>query len=110
VSDQLAIPVGELLRDVGMARTLDAEPQAWIDRALDELRIFAALPEWRTFKTEDFRAWLAGRMPPPHDHHVWGGFTARACKAGVIRWTGRYAASVSPKTHAHPVKLWEGLN
>jgi hypothetical protein len=106
--NQVAIDVGSVLRDVGIHRTLESEGDEWIDRAMRELRTFAALPEWRTFKMEDFRAWAGNRIPAPHTHKVWGGFTARACKAHVIRWTGRYAASVSPKTHAHPVKLWEG--
>jgi hypothetical protein len=101
---QMSIPIGEVLRDVGMARTLDAEPQTWLTNALEALRLFASRPEWSTFKLEDFRAWYAVQ---PHDAHVWGAFTTKACKAGVIRWTGRYANSVSPKTHAHPVKVWE---
>jgi hypothetical protein len=55
------------------------------------------------FKTEDFRAWY---KQDPHDHHVWGALTNRACKAGIIAWTCRYAPSTSPKTHGHPVKVW----
>lgn len=105
--DQLAIPVAEVLRDVGIARALEAESAAWLDRAMRELRVFASLPEWRRFKTEDFRAWLLSRMESPHDSHVWGALTNRACREGVIRWTGIYVASVSPRTHAHPVKQWE---
>lgn len=104
---QAEINVGAILRDVGIAQTLEVESDAWLDRALDELRRFAAMPEWREFKAEDFRAWLMNRMPAPHTHKVWGGFTSRAARAGIIRWTGRYAQSVSPKTHAHPVKVWE---
>lgn len=104
--NQLAIPVAELLRDVGMARTLYVEGEDWIDLAMRELRVFVTLPGWSEFKTEDFRAWLAGRMPQPHSPNVWGAFTNRACRENVIRWTGRYVPSVSPKTHAHPVKLW----
>lgn len=105
--NQLAIDIAPILRDVGMAQTLKAEGDEWIDKALRELRTFCAQPGWALFKTEDFRAWLASRMPPPHSPAVWGAFTNRACKAGIIRWTGRYVTSVSPKTHAHPVKQWE---
>lgn len=107
MSEQLSIDVGSLLRDVGMARTLEAESDSWLDRAMRELRIFSRLPEWSSFKTEDFRAWLLDRMAPPHDHHVWGALTNRACRERVIRWTGRHVQSVSPRTHGHYVKLWE---
>jgi len=108
MSDQLAIPIGEVLRDVGMMRTLEAESEAWIDRALDQMRLFARIPGWQEFKTEDFRAWVAPRIGHPHSANVWGALTTKACKRGIIRWTGRYVASVSEKTHAHPVKLWRG--
>lgn len=108
MSEQLSINIAEHLRDVGMARTLDVERDDWIEGAVDALRRFSRLPEWREFKTEDFRAWyLAENYEPPHDHHVWGALTNRAAKAGVIRFSGRYAPSVSPRTHAHPVKVWE---
>lgn len=104
---QYEIDVGAALRDVGMARALEVEPEGWLDGAMGALKRFAALPEWREFKTEDFRAWFIGEgYDQPHDHHVWGALTNRAVKAGVIRFTGRYATSVSPKTHAHPVKVW----
>jgi hypothetical protein len=98
---------GRALAEQGMARTLEVEPEEWIENALAALRIFAAQPCWREFKMEAFRAWYVttgGRNP--HDHHVWGAFTNRAMKAGIIVFTGRYAPSVSPKTHGHPVKVW----
>lgn len=104
--NQLAIDVGAALRDVGIARTMEAEGETWMLRALDELRRFSSDPSWSEFKTEDFRVWLAGFLPPPHSSNVWGALTRRACLEGIIRWTGKYAPSVSPKTHAHPVKVW----
>lgn len=97
------------LADRGMQRALDAEREEWLLRALEALRRFAALPEWSDFKMEDFRAWCGSQgIAAPHSHKVWGALTHRACRAGVIRFTDRYAASVSPKTHAHPVKIWRG--
>jgi hypothetical protein len=105
--EQLAIDTGSILRDVGMARTLDAEPETWIEGALAALAVFASLPEWSTFKTEDFRAWYLDQgYPQPHDAHVWGALTNRASRDRVIRFTGSYAPTVSPRTHAHPVKVW----
>lgn len=96
------------LADAGMAKTLASERDEWLEGALKALREFSRQPAWSEFKTEDFRAWYAYQgLPQPHDHHVWGALTNMACRAGVIRFTGRYRASVSPKTHAHPVKVWE---
>lgn len=107
MSEQLAIDyTARDLGERGMARTLDAESDTWLDAALQALERFGAITGWHEFKTEDFRAWYESQNPPPHDHHVWGALTNRASKRGVIRWTGRYSPSVSPKTHGHPVKVW----
>lgn len=106
--EQLTIDHAIRLAEQGMAQTLDAEPEGWLEAAVSAMRQFVRLPGWHHFKSEDFRAWYLERgFPPPHDHHVWGALTNRASRAGVIRFTGRYAASISPKTHGHPVKVWE---
>jgi len=99
----IAFPTARQLAEMGMAKTLEAEREEWITGALDALKRFASLPEWETFKLEDFRAWWPHS---PHDHHVYGAFTNRACKAGIIRFTGNFARSVSPRTHGHYVKIW----
>lgn len=101
--------LGRELAERGMAQTLEAERESWIEGVVAALRIFAALPEWREFKVEDFRAWyLAEKLPQPHDHHCWGAITNRASSANVIRFTGRYTTSVSPKTRGHYVRIWTG--
>lgn len=98
---------GRELAEDGMARTLEAEREAWIAAALVALRSFTTLAGWSEFKTEDFRAWaLQNGLGEPHDHHVWGALTNMATRQNIIRWTKRYAPSVSPKTHGHPVKVW----
>lgn len=105
--NQLAIPVGELLRDVGISRTLETEGDRWLEQAIAALRRFVTDPAWREFALEDFRAWYVGEgYPQPHSHKVWGGFTTRAARRGVIVATGRYRRAVSPATHAHPVQIW----
>lgn len=102
VSEQLGIEFsGRALKEEGMARTLEAEHDAWITAALFALRHFAIARG--EFKTEDFRDWYT---EAPHDHHVWGALTNRACKAGIIAWTGKFAPSESPRTHGHHVKVW----
>ena len=97
------------LGEIGMAKTLEAEREEWITEALQALKVFSRMPAWCRFKCEDFRAWytLAGGSAP-HHFNVWGALTNRAARDGLIRFTGSYAPSVSPKTHGHPVKVWEG--
>lgn len=95
------------LAEAGMARTLNAERDGWLEQAIKSLRIFAALPGHEQFKMEDFRWWYADAgLPQPHDHHCWGAFTNRARQAGAIEDTGRFATSKSPKTHGHMVRVW----
>lgn len=104
--EQLAIDLtARSLGEMGMQRTLEAERDEWVQSALAAMVTFA--DGCAEFKTEDFRAWYAHRASQPHDHHVWGAITNMACRAGTIRWTGRFAASVSAKTHGHPVRVWE---
>lgn len=97
---------GRQLGQAGMQRTLDAEREEWLRAALEALPRFAGSIGWHEFKTEDFRVWFEPQAGRPHDHHCWGAVTNMARQLGIIRWTGRYAPSVSPKTHGHPVRVW----
>jgi hypothetical protein len=100
--------LGHALAEQGMARTLAAEHERWIHDAIDALQRFGHLPGWHQFKAEDFRIWWLGNGgSEPHDHHCWGAITSRACRAGLIRFTGRFAPSVSPATRGHYVRIWE---
>jgi hypothetical protein len=101
------VTLSRALGEQGMQRTLEAEREEWVSEALQALQAFAKLPGWQTFKTEDFRYWwLSHGGSEPHAHHCWGAVTNVAAKKGLIRWTGKYVPSVSPKTHGHPVKQW----
>lgn len=107
MSEQLAINFSRALGDRGMQKTLEAERESWITAALEALKTFSRLPGWDEFKTEDLRWWCVSRgMEPPHHHNVWGALTNRAAHQGLIRFTGKYRPSTSPKTHGHPVKVW----
>lgn len=108
MNEQMPIDfAGQRLAEEGMQRTLEAEREEWLRHAVSSLQAFVALPAWREFKFEDFRYWyLTHGGSEPHDHHVWGALTNRARLAGFIRSTGRFAPSVSPKTHGHPVRVW----
>lgn len=108
--EQLALnaPLRSLARDLaeaGMARTLEAERESWVVDAIAAMRFFAS--GCSPFRMEEFRAWYAARGHRPHAHQVWGALANRAAREGAIRFTGRYAASTSPKTHGHPVRVWE---
>lgn len=94
------------LGERGMAQTLAAERREWIAGALRALKHFGMLEGWREFKMEDFRAWYEPQVGGPHSHHCWGALTNRARREGIVAFTGKYAASVSPKTHGHDVKVW----
>lgn len=116
MTEQLAIDftsprLGRALAEQGMARTLDAEREGWLEQALAALLRFTAEQGAGHFKMEDFRAWyVAQGLPAPHSHKCWGAFSNRAEKAKVITFTGRYTAAVSPKTHGHMVKVWKATD
>ncbi len=103
----MVLPIGRELAQQGMQQTLEAERESWIAGVLQEIKKFSALPGWQEFRIEDFRAWYLGEgFPQPHDHHCWGAITHHAVKAEIIRFTGRYRASASPKTRGHYVRVW----
>lgn len=95
-------------KKAGMAKSASANA-AWIAFRLHDLATWV----WRAdggggeFKMEFFRYWCEKRGFIPTNHHAWGALTAAAVRAGIIKWTGRYAEASSKKTHAHPVKVWK---
>ncbi len=103
----MPLTLARTLAEQGMARTLEAEPDAWLDGALNALQEFSGLAGWEEFTIEAFRAWYLGRgLPGPHSHKCWGALTGVASRRGLIRHTGKFVRAVSPKTHAHWVPLW----
>jgi hypothetical protein len=104
--DQLPIDFSRQLGEAGMQRTLEAEREEWIVAAMEGIRQFAAMPGWHEFKMEDFRAWFEPQRGKPHSANVYGALTNRARRDGLIVWTGKFAGSVSPKTHGHYVRIW----
>lgn len=60
------------------------------------------------FVFEDFRAALTNvGIAPPKSHKAWGAVPRVAVKAGLIAPTDKYRPATSPKTHAHPVRVWQ---
>lgn len=94
------------LAEQGMARTLQAQGDDWIEMALDAMKRFIAQPGYQEFKTEDFRWWCASQGIVPHSHHVWGALTNTAQRRGIIEFA-RMVKSASPKTHGHRVIVWK---
>lgn len=101
---------GRDLKVAGQAAALDAESEEWKDRTVFLFRVFVS--QFRPgdrFAMEDFRAYAdTCNHPAPHTHHVWGSMPARYIKAGIqIKRTDQYLNASSPRTHGHPVRLWE---
>jgi hypothetical protein len=109
MSLQAALDFSRDLAEQGMAQTLEAETAEWLAEALEALQVFASKPEWSEFKLEDFRYWwLLNGGTEPHTHHVFGALTNKAQRLGIIKFSGKFAPSVSPKTHGHWVRVWRG--
>lgn len=104
---------GSDLKLAGQAATLDAESDEWKQKTVFLFRVY--LSQFRQvdrFAMEDFRAYADScNHPDPHTHHVWGSMPSVFLKAGCrIKKTEQYRKATSPRTHGHPVPLWEVLN
>lgn len=101
---------GRDLKLAGQAAALDAESDEWKDRTVFLFRVFVSqFQPGDRFAMEDFRAYAdTCSHPAPHTHHVWGSMPAAYVKAGMqIKKTDQYRTAKSPRTHGHPVPLWE---
>lgn len=91
------------LRDAGLEAVTRDD---WQVTAMAALRRFAA-SKADGFLAEDFRAaYLASGGEPPHHHNAWGALIRAAATGGIIEPTGNMARTRSPKTHAHPTRVW----
>lgn len=103
---------GSDLKAIGQAAALDAESDEWKNRTIFLFRGFLTqFTPGDLFAMEDFRAYAdTCNHADPHTHHVWGSMPAVFIKAGCrIRKTDSYRKAISPRTHGHPVPLWEVL-
>lgn len=103
---------GKDLKEAGQAAALDAEADEWKQKTLFLFRVYLSLfKAGDRFAMEDFRAYAdCCKHPSPHTHYVWGSLPAFLIKNGcLIRRTDLYRRAVSPRTHGHPVPLWEVL-
>ncbi|MEY9435547.1 hypothetical protein [Bradyrhizobium elkanii] len=108
---QLDKEEGQRRKDRGIKRAIDHASDEWRVAALNMVRAWAAGPGRRrkvgVFAFETVREWALERgLPPPPDHHAWGGIAQYACRLGIIKFTGKYVPAASPRTHGHAVRLY----
>lgn len=100
---------GKELKEQGQAIALEHAGVPWTIRAMSMLTGFCKTGPGakRPFAMEDFRQWaLANGLDEPPSHKAWGALPRLAASEGLIVPTGQYRNATSPKTHAHPVKVW----
>jgi len=98
-----------ILRDAGIAATLAAEHDAWLEHAINLLREFGRL-KGEPFTIDEFRqGWDELGYRQPHAGSVWGAMTKIAHQRGLIRPTGQWIKSKRPSAHARYCQLWEAV-
>jgi hypothetical protein len=120
IQTQLNLEEGRRRKRDGQKLALEAAGPTWTELAMGALKIFLAtrLDDFGEFRFEQFRLFCSGdlsslhsiNLPPPKSSAAWGALPRIAQARGLIRFTGRYEAARSPKTHAHPVKIWAAVN
>ena len=101
---------GSALKEIGMQRALDHAGESWTEETMQALREFCARLKSEgihTLMMEDFRCTRYKALPP--SSNAWGAFTSIAARRGIIRFSGDYRPTKSPKTHGHPAKVWNIL-
>jgi hypothetical protein len=102
---------GSILKAQGMTRAIEnaeSNSPGWTDRTIVALREFCdQLKSERIFSMaiEDFRA--TRYKDKPLSSNAWGSIPRIACRKGILRSTGSYRQANSPKTHRHPVMVYE---
>jgi hypothetical protein len=99
---------GHALKLQGLRRALKNAGDEWKAEILAEFRAWCATRRGTEIVIEDFRAQVPSALHPGSPK-AWGSLPRMAVAEGLLRHTGRYQQSKSPKTHAHPVALWEIL-
>jgi hypothetical protein len=100
------IAAGIALQQTGIAATLAAEHDAWRERAIELLGLYAKGKQG-AFSTDEFHAaWTDLGYSEPHSQAVWGAVTQVARKRGLIKATGQWVLSKRPAAHARPCQLW----
>lgn len=101
---------GAALKENGQQLALFNAGHGWATEAVQRMHAFCAIRKAAgkgRFRFEEFVRWAqeAG-LPAPASSNAWGSLPRLMVKEGLVEWTGEYENARSPKTHAHPVKVW----
>lgn len=99
---------GRQRRDKGAKAVLQPRP---VFKALAGEIIADFIKRGETITAERVQVEFLARFPgavPPHPN-AWGAVILGAAKRGLIRFTGRYVATVKPASHARQIRVWEGV-
>lgn len=104
---------GRQLKEQGQAIALAHAGRDWSHYITNKLRAFCQARKrmgFPVFRFEEFRE-VAEKQgwDLPLSPNAWGAIPIKACKLGLIKWTGEYELAQSRKTHSHPVKKWLAL-
>lgn len=95
------LTIGDALAQEGMARATAASAPSAITQLDQLIARYAATGE--PFSANSIRNQLPEGLRPA----AIGGRFRQAYARGLIRPTG-YVASTGPRTHGHPVRVWQG--
>lgn len=90
-------------RDAGLAKTAKRNP----DFMADGLEAIRGLPP-DEYQGESIRVLLLAQkaVEPPSSSNAWGALIRAAIREGVLKKTGRWAATREIKTHGHPTEIY----
>jgi hypothetical protein len=98
---------GELLKQEGIARTIEKEREEWIALYHREFSFFLQEQGDRPFLCGDFHEWFHARgNPASHHPNMWGALWHGLATSGVIRQTGVYRKATRALSHARVCAEW----
>ena len=101
---------GQQLKQDGQQKVLSNHSAEFKAEMIELLKCFCKVSKAigkKEFRMEHFRKFCEINNLIPNHPNFWGGFAGIAIKEGLIKPTGRYEKAVSPKTHHHPVMVYE---
>ncbi len=102
--------IGQQLKQDGQQKVLSNHSAEFKAEMINKLSFFCRVNKYcgiHEFRMERFRKFCEVKNLIPNHPNFWGGFVGMAIKEGLIKPTGRYEKAVSPKTHHHPVMVYE---
>lgn len=98
---------GKQLKATGIARTLAAEHDAWLNHTIAVLGQYAR-SKGKPFSMAEFRdAWDDLGYTQPHHPNCWSAVMAAAARQKLVKPTSEWVESKRPAAHRRWVRLWE---